>query len=77
MKNITFIIPSRNNLSYLKWCYNSIRKNTGYTHQILLADDASTDGTWEWIKEISKSDIGVKKYRNNTGERKGIVYWYD
>ena len=29
MKTISFIQPSRNNLKYLKWSYNSIRKNLG------------------------------------------------
>ena len=28
-KVISFIQPSRNNLKYLKWSYNSIRKNLG------------------------------------------------
>ena len=27
MKKISFIQPSRNNLKYLKWSYDSIRKN--------------------------------------------------
>jgi len=43
MKLISFIIPSRNNLKYLKQAYNSIRKNTLYPHEICIADDASTD----------------------------------
>jgi len=77
MKTISFISPSRNNLSYLKWMYNSIRKNLGYRNEILLADDASTDGTWEWLQNIQKTDPNVKIYRNDTGERQGIVYWYD
>ena len=54
MKSISFISPSRNNLSYLKWMYNSIRKNLGYTHEIMLADDFSSDDTWEWLQEIEK-----------------------
>ena len=45
---ISFIQPSRNNLKYLKWSYNSIRKNQGnHEVEICVADDASTDGTWE------------------------------
>jgi len=75
--SITFISPSRNNLSYLKWMYNSIRKNLGYRHEVLLADDFSSDGTWEWLKEIQKTDNNVKIFRNEGPERKGIVYWYD
>ena len=44
MKPISFIQPSRNNLKYLKWSYNSIRKNLGYIHEICWADDFSDDG---------------------------------
>jgi len=74
---ISFVIPSRNNLSYLKWSYNSIRKNLGYTHEILLGDDFSSDGTWKWLQEIKKRDINVQIFKNEGPERKGIVYWYD
>ena len=77
MESISFISPSRNNLSYLKWMYNSIRKNVGYTHEILLADDFSSDGTWEWLQEIKDKDHNVKIFRNEGPERQGIVYWYD
>ena len=77
MKTISFISPSRNNLSYLKWMYNSIRKNLGYVHEILLADDFSEDGTWEWLQEIKEKDVNVKIFRNKGPERRGIVYWYD
>ena len=77
MKPISFIIPSRNNLSYLKMCYDSIRKNAGYIHEICFADDASSDGTWEWLEEISKKDNLVKIYRNVGPEREGLTILYD
>ena len=60
MKTISFISPSRNNITYLKWMYNSIRKNLGYRHEILLADDFSSDGTWEWLQEIKGKDQNIK-----------------
>jgi len=54
---ISLIQPSRNNLKYLKWSYDSIRKNQGdHEVQICVADDASSDGTFEWCKEIAKED---------------------
>ena len=77
METISFISPSRNNITYLKWMYNSIRKNLGYRHEILLADDFSSDGTWEWLQKIKKTDQNIKVFRNEGPERKGIVYWYD
>ena len=76
-KTISFIQPSRSNLKYLKWSYDSIRKNLGYRHEICMADDASTDGTWEWMKEIAKKDQNVKIHRNEGPERLGHTILYD
>ena len=74
---ISFIQPSRNNLKYLKWSYNSIRKNLGYRHEICWADDFSDDGTWEWMNEIIKKDPNVKIHRNEGPTRLGHTILYD
>ena len=76
-KTISFIIPSRTNLKYLKWSYESLRKNIGYRHEICYADDASTDGTWEWLQELVKKDQNVKIHRNVGPERLGHTILYD
>ena len=76
-KIISFIQPSRNNLKYLQWSYNSIRKNLGYRHEICWADDFSNDGTWEWMNEIVKKDPNVKIHRNEGPERLGHTILYD
>ena len=76
-KTISFIQPSRSNLKYLKWSYESIRKNLGYRHEICMADDFSDDGTWEWMKEIAKKDQNVKIHRNNGPTRLGHTILYD
>jgi len=77
VKPISFIQPSRNNLKYLKWSYNSIRKNLGYIHEICWADDFSNDGTWEWMQEIAKKDPNVKIHRNEGPTRLGHTILYD
>jgi len=77
MKPISFIQPSRNNLKYLKWSYNSIRKNLGYIHEICWADDFSDDGTWEWMQEIADKDKNVKIHRNEGPTRLGHTILYD
>jgi glycosyltransferase involved in cell wall biosynthesis len=74
---ISIAIPSRNNLKYLKFAYNSIRKNVKEKHEIILLDDASTDGTWEWMNEIKKIDKDVIIYKNEGPERVGHVFLYD
>jgi len=77
MKPISFIQPSRNNLKYLQWSYNSIRKNLGYIHEICWADDFSDDGTWEWMQKIQKKDPNVKIHRNEGPTRLGHTILYD
>ena len=77
MKTISFIQPSRNNLKYLQWSYNSIRKNLGPEHEICWADDFSDDGTWEWMQEIAEKDKNVKIHRNEGPTRLGHTILYD
>ncbi len=75
---ISLIQPSRNNLKYLKWSYDAIRKNQGnHEVQICVADDASTDGTWEWCLETMKKDENFDAICNFSKERLGHTILYD
>jgi glycosyltransferase involved in cell wall biosynthesis len=76
--NISLIQPSRNNLKYLKWSYDAIRKNqANHEVEICVADDASTDGTWEWCQEMMEKDPHFKAILNDTGKRLGHTILYD
>lgn len=61
----SILIPSWNNLPFLKVCVDSIRKNSTYRHQIIVHVNEGTDGTLEWLKQekidytYSKENIGV------------------
>jgi len=74
-QRITFIIPCRNNLKYLKQAVSSIEDCYDDTHNIVILDDASNDGTWEWISSLDKPYI--KTYRNEGPERVGHTVLYD
>jgi len=76
--NISLIIPSRNNLKYLKWAYDSIRQNQGdHEVQICIADDYSTDGTWAWCCETERKDSNFEWIRNEGPNRLGLVILND
>ena len=77
MKLLSFIIPSRNNLRYLKQAYESIRKNTLYPHEICIADDFSDDGTMEWVLVQMKRDKNIQFHRNHGPTRLGHTILYD
>jgi glycosyltransferase involved in cell wall biosynthesis len=74
-QSVTFIIPCRNNLIYLKQAVDSIENYYGNYHQIVILDDASNDGTWEWINSLNKPHI--KTYRNEGPDRVGHTVLYD
>jgi len=74
---ITFVIPSRNNLEFLQLAYKAIRKKLKTRHHILILDDASIDGTKEWVEEESKKCPELKIYTNEGPERIGIVGMFD
>ncbi len=65
-KNVfSILIPSWNNLPYLKICVESIRKNSKFQHQIIVHVNEGKDGTLEWVKEqnldytITAENVGV------------------
>jgi glycosyltransferase involved in cell wall biosynthesis len=51
----SILIPSWNNLDYLKCCVESIRKNSRYQHQIIVHVNEGKDGSLEWVKNQSLS----------------------
>lgn len=53
MEKITFCIPSKSNLRYLKTCIPSIRNNAyRKDHDIIIFVDSDNDGTVEWLKQV-------------------------
>ena len=75
---ISLIQPGRNNLKYLKWSYDSIRKNQGnHEVEICVADDFSNDGTWDWCLEMMDKDPLFKAIRNEGPTRLGHTILYD
>lgn len=61
---ITIGIACYNNLEYTKKCIESIKKYTKEPYQLLVVDDASTDGTFEYLNTL---DCTIIKHDNNLG----------
>lgn len=61
----SIVIPTWNNLAFLKLCIQSIQRNSYYNHQIIVHVNDGSDGTLEWIKKAgidythSEQNIGV------------------
>lgn len=64
MNKITFCIPSKSNLRYLKTCIPSIRKNAYRNdHEIIVFVDSDEDGTIEWLDSV-KDKYDISYYVN-------------
>ena len=66
----SILIPSFNNLDYLKLCIKSIKKNSKYDHQVIVHINEGKDGSFDYIKNnkieytFSKENIGMPKALN-------------
>ena len=49
----SILIPSYNNLNYLKLCIKSIINNSKFNHQIIVHANEGTDGTLDYLKDSS------------------------
>ena len=64
MEKITFCIPSKSNLQYLKTCIPSIRNNAyRKDHDIIVFVDSDEDGTVEWLEQV-KDEYNLSYYVN-------------
>ncbi|MDK2978759.1 MAG: hypothetical protein PWP52_1473 [Bacteroidales bacterium] len=61
----SIIIPTWNNLEYLKLIIESIRKNSAYNHQIIVMINDGNDGSVEWVD--SQSEIDYIHAKENIG----------
>jgi glycosyltransferase involved in cell wall biosynthesis len=62
----SILIPTWNNLPYLKLCINSLRKNSVLNQEIIVHINEGKDGTKEWIEQqddlkytFSEQNLGV------------------
>ncbi len=65
--NPTFsiLIPTWNNLPYLRLCIESLRKHSDFQHQIIVMVNEGQDGTHEWVS--SQSDLEYIASPENIG----------
>jgi len=65
----SIIIPTLNNLKYLKLCIKSIKKNSIYNHEIIPHVNIGDDGTINFLRE---NKINFTHTKNNSGICKGM-----
>ena len=70
-KPVSIIILTWNALVYTHKCVNSIQNHTRYPHEIVFVDNASTDGTVEYLRNLVKGHSNYKLIENR--ENRGFA----
>ena len=83
---ISIVIPTYNNINYLKLCLRSLKKNSSYKHEIIIHINDGSDGTLNFVKNnnlkhtISKKNIGLCSSINKAAKlvsNQYILYSHD
>lgn len=70
MTAISVIVPAFNVVKYIEFCIDSILAQDFRDFEIIVVDDASTDGTWEVCEKLYGNNSMVKLYRHE--ENRGV-----
>ena len=82
----SIIVPTWNNLKYLKICLDSIKKNSKYEHDLNVHVNEGSDGTVEYLNNNgikfnhSVENLGLCKGSNSAAslaETDYIIYTHD
>ena len=60
----SIIIPTLNNIKYLKLCLESLKKNSKFNHEIIPHVNIGTDGTIEYLE---KNNFKFTHTKENAG----------
>jgi glycosyltransferase involved in cell wall biosynthesis len=52
----SILVPTWNNVGYLKLCLDSIRKNSEFNHQVIVFVNEGSDGTIQYLEEQDNVD---------------------
>ena len=80
-KDISIIVPLLNEKESLPelvaWIRRVVEKE-GWTYEIIMINDGSTDGSWDTIKELSASDSSIHgiRFRRNYGKSAALFHGF-
>ena len=73
-RNVTAIVVTYNRLPLLKQCLAALRAQTVQGFTVLLVDNASTDGTADYIKTLAMPGLVCRNPGENLGGAGGFAY---
>ena len=80
--DISVIVPSfneRESLPELCAWIGRVMKASGFSYEVIIVDDGSTDGSWDCVRSISESDSAVHgiRFRRNYGKSAALYCGFE
>ena len=80
--DISVIVPllnERESLPELRDRIAKVMQDNGWSYEILMVDDGSTDGSWECIRELAAADPRIKgiRFRRNYGKSAALFCGFE
>ena len=78
----SIIIPTLNNLDYLKLCLKSLKKNSNYSHQIIVHVNIGGDETLDFLQNenidhtFTKYNAGICEGMNMASKKQKMISFY-
>ena len=78
----SIIIPTLNNLDYLRLCIKSLRNNSSYNHQIIPHVNIGEDGTVDFLEKenieytFTKHNAGICEGMNMASKKQKMILFY-
>ncbi len=63
---VSVLIPAFNRAELIVRCVESALRQTHDNLEIVISDNASTDGTWDIVTRLAAADARIRPYRNET-----------
>ena len=79
---LSIVVPLYNeekSIEPLVWKIVEVGSRFDFTYEIILVDDGSTDGTWDWIERLKHAvpELRAIRFRRNYGQTSAMVAGFD
>jgi glycosyltransferase involved in cell wall biosynthesis len=72
MNKYSVIIPTYNRLPFLKKAIDSVFQQNFSDFEIIVVDDGSSDGTWDWLQTQENRVISLKQLNSGPGAARNL-----
>ena len=76
LPKVTVLMATFNGIRWVKEQIESIKLQKSVHVNLVISDDGSTDGTYEWLEELARTNENIELHCNNSSTRGAAGNFY-